>query len=340
MERESLEKGDTQSSIGEITRNKEDETKIISDLKKRILHHKKSSTLHMIATIFSIFVCLSIFVGADKINNKILDYIFMTDAEIKANEKLKEAEARIYESLAVLGIELAAIIRNLPDDLKPAIQKLIDRINRFDDGKKHSPTNFDFHPNARMISPASSQIKRNLPVENYINVQSYTQNQNEIDKTIAAKKETLAILDTIIGKMKQNTPDVVIETSKIDYDARIRVAEIESESKEKIAELEEAKIHTVESENSSRIEMISNTVTSGITRIGSLFILVWVVRIFNANRQRQNSLAEFYQAVLDYKNFRHADPSLKLADLLPPRPRFREPGDDMLILATEIAKGR
>lgn len=101
-----------------------------------------------------------------------------------------------------------------------------------------------------------------------------------------------------------------------------------------------------EVEQSRQKEALFQTVISMTTKIGSLLLLIWLVRIFNSSRQRNENASQFYTALGDAAILSKDDTNLSLIDalrsLLPPDARTvvssSAPAEDVIAIASKILK--
>ncbi len=325
-------------------------------LGERAGRYRRSARIHLLLTVASLCACLAIFAGA----NALSKYLFSSRVKLEADAKLEEAKAELVSAVADLAPPTAEIIRSLPPHLQGVLERLVGALLP----SQHSGSLSSFvgppGPPA-VVSPGAApstsmdvlypvpRTRAGTPLGRTSRSSQDLADARHLGEVIALRREIVDALEEHASSIAQfvasrDEQDVRREVAETESEARVRIAEAEAEARIDIARTQADATADAASEETERVLAWTDLASSSMTRIGALVLLVWLVRIFNANRQRCEQLAEFYQALADYLSFADIGEPSTLKEmfpyLLPPEARTlgTSPGDDVLALAAQVVR--
>lgn len=307
---------------------------LINDMRQRARRHRRRANIDAIFSIGAIVVCVSVFIAAEKLS----DFLFLTSAERQANTALTEAKAEIYKAIADLGDPAADMIRDLPPYAREAIAEILgipglgssespqdatsgevadtEVVSRKDStsisslNERVNQLDALFNIQQSRISDQAREIENLRSLQHgragdFKGAERWIRQivEQEIKSSISASLPSTGSpsmqteAEKAAVEIEKIRDEIGINWEKVYNEREIALARIDAELEAKLenADVAAEKIFAEE----KKVETIAEFATTTLTRAGSLFMLVWLVRIFEKSRRRHEGLADFYQAIGD-----------------------------------------
>lgn len=287
--------------------------KLEESLRSRARMYERSARYDMIVIIVTLFSCIIIFAGSEKLS----DWMFKTPSERQADIELANAEAEIYRSIASLGVPISHLIRSLPSQLKPYIEKFI---SEYSEGKNGINSNqFNYNPPSDnqnafpkafpAIGPPGTETTNSAGQKKGPNMATSSEKVIEPQKKqlIELYKEYHNLHLSLISERERNwriEDSIILE--RIKNDAQVKIAEINAESQTDASLAQ-----------SGKYNRILSLASEALTKIGSVVMVIWLVRIFIKKRQRAVKLSTFYLSLADAVFLISNNNHLELKEMVP-----------------------
>ncbi|WP_332672079.1 hypothetical protein [Aromatoleum sp.] len=311
--------------------------------RERSLQCEKAARVHLFMIVLTLVAGLIVFVGGEQLGK----WAFSTRAERDADVALANAGARLKRELAALADPASEFIRTLPEQLRPALEKMLRDIAGLppppEPDVPPAPRPAPVRPPEPVPAPPAPAVQPFTPVpstaappppraaaqrrqlsqsEMQARLEQYERLVSLYERNAALHAELMAERD----RQAEAADGYLIETLRNDTAREIAQIGADSARERAQAELDIARANAdaqsnAATESTTRSEDLNALVSGSVTRVGAVVLVIWLVRIFLRDRQRYAQRSDFFRGLADAMSISRgnlADFRELVAQLVPP----------------------
>lgn len=268
---------------------------IATEFRERAKKHERSAQQDMLLIVATLFACVVIFAGADKL----ADWMFKTSTERKADIEMANASAEVYRAIASLGKPTSDFIRSLPVIMRPYLdQWLAERTGESKPATKDSPA--PQAPATPVVPPTSNSPPEKSPP--FIRTPTPSVSDPRM-KPLEPKGENTQLYEKLKDLYAENTElhlQLQQERERMDQASdQYSVEQMKSDTAIETANIKANAELDIAREATERNTELNNLVSRALTRIGAVVMVIWLIKIFVRKRQQSVQLSTFYLAASD-----------------------------------------
>lgn len=296
----------------------------------RAKKHERAGLYDMLLIVFTLVVGIVVFSGSEKI----YDFVLKTPAQRQADVELRNAGAKVLSAISALADPASEVIRSLPAELRPLLDEYLRRLSDRDTSVERDDTivwtqrslptpseqpagsEAPHQDEESMSSPANNQGVLALPSAPDLPASIPQEPKARPDTTLSVKEtaDTAQVYQLLIAQQEKNLeliaqleeersmrfsgPDEEY-IQRMKTDAEIEIAIYRANIDRDIAEAQSNALSETAYEETRRAEEWNSLVLGALTRIGSVVLIIWLIKIFVAKRQRAVKLSAFYLGLAD-----------------------------------------